>query len=359
MYRQDIANKGFVEDDAQLNAVKHLQQLYEELCQPIESASWLQKLFSKPALNQQPKGLYFWGGVGRGKTYLVDMFFESLPFDNKLRAHFHRFMQQIHDDLQRLKGQRDPLLIIADEIASKYKVICFDEFFVSDITDAMLLGTLFQALFNKGIVLVATSNIEPKHLYKNGLQRSRFLPAIAAIEENCLIVNVDSGVDYRLRTLTQAEIFHSPLDKQANVQLKQYFHQLADAKVEHNKSIEINHRQINTISVTEGVVLFDFKDLCDGPRSQSDYIELARIYHTVLCANIPLMGKEHGGDDVARRFLAMIDEFYDRNVKFIASGAAPVSNIYQGGALDFEYQRCISRLTEMQSHEYLAKPHLP
>ncbi|MDF2178460.1 cell division protein ZapE [Aliiglaciecola sp. CAU 1673] len=358
-YQQDLLRDDFVHDKAQENAVKHLQRLYEDLLVVTEVKGVkgrLKKLFgaSKP---DPVKGLYFWGGVGRGKTYLVDTFFDCLPFEHKMRIHFHRFMHRVHEELKTLAGQSDPLKIVAKRFSKEAKVICFDEFFVSDITDAMILGTLMQELFGLGIVLVATSNIIPDELYRNGLQRARFLPAIDLIKRNTEIVNVDSGVDYRLRTLEQAEIYHYPLDEQALTNLHTYFSQLAPEEGTCNQAIEVEGRMIKTLRDADGVVMFDFKALCDGPRSQTDYMEISRCYHSVLLANVQQMGQQT--DDIARRFIAMVDEFYERNVKLIIAAEVPLEALYTEGRLSFEFKRCLSRLKEMQSHDYLATEHLP
>jgi cell division protein ZapE len=308
---------------------------------------------TKPAI----QGIYFWGGVGRGKTYLVDTFYECLPFERKMRIHFHRFMHRVHSELKTLDGQSDPLKIVAARLAKEAKVICFDEFFVSDITDAMILGTLMEALFAQGIVLVATSNIIPDSLYYNGLQRARFLPAIELINQNTRIVNVDSGVDYRLRTLEQAEIFHYPLDEKAQQNLDEYFVKLAPDEGTLGKPIEIEGRMIPAMRDADGVLMVTFRALCDGPRSQTDYMELSRIYHTILLADVEQMGL--AVDDIARRFIAMVDEFYERNVKLIISAQVPLEELYTEGRLNFEFRRCLSRLQEMQSHDYLASQHIP
>ncbi|QIR13524.1 cell division protein ZapE [Shewanella aestuarii] len=360
-YQQDLKRDDFSHDLAQEQAVKALQRVYDELLEVNKPTSGLAKMMSllgkKPARSVQ--GLYLWGGVGRGKTYLMDTFYDALPGDKKLRAHFHRFMHQLHHDLDEQKGIQDPLLVIAKKMAKQYQVICFDEFFVSDITDAMLLGTLFQALFKEGVALVATSNIIPDELYKNGLQRARFLPAIALINQHCQILNVDSGIDYRLRTLEQAEIYHYPLDQQAEQNLQTYFKQLAPESEVFTDSLEIDGRHIAIIKQSQGVLLANFRDLCDGPRSQRDYMEIARLYHTVLLSNLEQMGDQLTGDDIARRFLAMVDEFYERNVKLIISAQVPLEEIYTQGLLSFEFRRCRSRLIEMQSHDYLKLEHLP
>ncbi|MAI63536.1 MAG: cell division protein ZapE [Alteromonas sp.] len=359
-YQQDLQLADFHYDAAQETAVKELQRLYDELTQPERKMTWRVKLkaaFGKGHLTPGIQGIYFYGGVGRGKTYLVDTFFECLPFDKKMRVHFHRFMHRIHDELKQLKNEQDPLKIIALKIAKEARVICFDEFFVSDITDAMILGTLMEELFSHGIVLVATSNIIPDDLYKNGLQRARFLPAIDLINQNTRVVNVDSGIDYRLRTLEQAEIYHYPLDKQATENLINYFTQLAPEPGSENEIIEVNNREIPTMRNADGVLMIEFESLCKGPRSQSDYIELSRCYHSVLLANVEQMGQ--GTDDVARRFIAMVDEFYERNVKLIISAQVALEELYTEGLLSFEFRRCLSRLKEMQSHDYLATEHLP
>ncbi|AWB68635.1 cell division protein ZapE [Saccharobesus litoralis] len=360
-YQADLQRADFHHDPAQENAINHLQRLYDDLVaqDQVSSSSFFSKLkakFVKPP-QQAVKGLYFWGGVGRGKTYLVDTFFECLPFNNKMRVHFHRFMHRVHDELKLLKNVADPLDIIAAKFAKEAKIICFDEFFVSDITDAMLLGGLFEKLFKLDVVLVATSNIVPDELYRNGLQRARFLPAIDLINQNCEVVNVDHGVDYRLRTLTQAEIYHSPLDEIADQNLLKYFTQLAVEPVERDTQVEIEHRMISCRAQCDGVALFDFSALCETARSQTDYMEISRIYHSVLLSNVKQMGQSN--DDAARRFLALVDEFYERNVKLIISSAVSIEDLYSSGTLEFEFRRCRSRLQEMQSHEYLARPHIP
>lgn len=359
-YQQDLLRENFHSDPAQANAVKQLQRLFDELVEPTREPSLWTKI--KFVIGQNPqksaiKGLYFWGGVGRGKTYLVDTFYDCLPFEKKVRVHFHRFMHRVHEELKTLGGKSDPLKIIAAKFASEAKVICFDEFFVSDITDAMILGTLMEEMFARGIVLVATSNIIPDELYRNGLQRSRFLPAIELINQNTQVVNVDSGIDYRLRTLKQAKIYHYPLDQSATENLSTYFSQLAPEECQHDTAITIKGRQIPTLHSAEGVAMFEFRALCDGPRSQTDYMELSRCYHSILLANVEQMGQVI--DDIARRFIAMVDEFYERNVKLIMSAEVPLEDLYTEGSLNFEFRRCLSRLKEMQSHDYLATEHLP
>jgi cell division protein ZapE len=364
-YQQDLTRDDFSYDAAQENAVQQLQRLYDELTtkhKQKHKPSLSQKLKNmiKPDRKSTPppiKGLYFWGGVGRGKTYLVDTFFEALPIKRKMRVHFHRFMHRVHHELSQLQGQSDPLLLVADKFAKEAEIICFDEFFVSDITDAMILGGLFEALFERGVILVATSNIIPDELYRNGLQRARFLPAIALINQHTIIVNVDSGVDYRLRALEKAEIYHYPLDQQADSNLMSYFEQLAPEPGHDVGTIEIEGRAIKVRLDADGVLLIDFKALCDGPRSQVDYMEIARCYHSILLSNVEQMGKE--SDDIARRFIAMVDEFYERRVKLIISAEVAMEQLYTQGQLNFEFRRCLSRLQEMQSHDYLSEAHKP
>ncbi|EGA69920.1 hypothetical protein VISI1226_07522 [Vibrio sinaloensis DSM 21326] len=360
-YKNDINQHGFQQDEAQLHAVTALDTLYHQFVQyintPVEKVSgWKSWFGKKPQPPVAPKGLYFWGGVGRGKTYLMDTFFEALPSEKKMRVHFHRFMYRVHDELNALGEVNDPLEIVADKFKAEAEIICFDEFFVSDITDAMILGTLFQALFQRGVVLVATSNIPPEDLYRNGLQRARFLPAIKLIQENCIVLNVDSGIDYRLRTLEQAEIYHYPLDEQADQNLHRYFEQLVGEQRRGEQVIDINHRHIDVVETSEGVLHASFAQLCQTARSQNDYIELSRLYHTVLLADVRQMDRTI--DDAARRFIALVDEFYERNVKLIISAEVALEELYTSGQLEFEFKRCQSRLIEMQSHDYLAKEHL-
>ncbi|MBZ0329080.1 AFG1 family ATPase [Halomonas sp. ANAO-440] len=373
-YRADIERKGFQYDPAQEQAVLHLQRLFDELVampraepRAVTTSRGLKSrvagLFGKRDKSAQGpslpsvQGLYLWGGVGRGKTYLVDTFHESLPFPDKMRTHFHRFMQRVHNELEHYKGEKNPLSLIAGKFAAEARVICFDEFFVKDITDAMILANLLESLFERGVVLVATSNIVPDELYKDGLQRTRFLPAIDLIKRHCQVVNVDSGIDYRLRALERAEIFHAPLDDAADAELARSFREIAGHDGETDVSIEVNHRVLHARRLHDDVVWFEFRELCDGPRSQNDYIELAREYHTVLVSNVTRMGA--ATDDQARRFINMVDEFYDRGVKLLLSAETSAEALYADGRLEFEFQRTLSRLQEMQSHEYLALPHKP
>ncbi|WP_425913451.1 cell division protein ZapE [Pseudomonas sp. GWSMS-1] len=358
-YQADLKRPDFFHDAAQETAVRHLQRLYDDL---VASESVSTGLFGKLFGKKPPvpvKGLYFWGGVGRGKTYLVDTFFDALPFERKVRTHFHRFMKRVHEEMRTLKGEKNPLTIIGKRFADEARVICFDEFFVSDITDAMILATLMEELFKNGVSLVATSNIVPDGLYRDGLQRARFLPAIALLKQHTDIVNVDSGIDYRLRALEQAELFHWPLGTAAEESLQKSFASLLPEHcvVQENEPLMIESRAIKARKVGDDVAWFEFRELCDGPRSQNDYIELGKIFHAVILANVEQMSVAK--EDMARRFINLVDEFYDRNVKLIISAEVELKDLYTGGRLTFEFQRTLSRLLEMQSHEFLARPHKP
>ncbi len=359
-YAQDLQREGFQEDQAQRRAVEKLDLLYQQLVAAetvLERRTALQRAWYRwRGERPEPiRGLYLWGGVGRGKTYLVDTFHDCLPFKRKLRIHFHRFMQRVHAELTELEGEPNPLETIADRLANEARVLCFDEFFVSDITDAMILGGLMQALLARGVTLVATSNIVPDELYKDGLQRQRFLPAIELVKRHTEVINVDAGVDYRLRALQKAELYHTPLDASANDSLLRSFESLAPEAGKQWERLKINGRFLSSRWVADDVVWFEFAELCDGPRSQNDYIEIARIYHAVLIGNVPKMGAAM--DDQARRFINLVDEFYDRGVKLILSAEVPIIELYSGGRLEFEFQRTQSRLQEMQSQEYLARSH--
>jgi cell division protein ZapE len=359
-YTSDLQQEEFTADPAQKLAVMHMQKLFEELvAQPEKDIALLSCLKSilKIQNKQEIKGLYFWGGVGRGKTYLVDCFYECLPFENKLRIHFHRFMQNIHKELKSLGNVENPLKIIARRLSEKTRILCFDEFHVSDITDAMLLGGLFEALFARGVVLVTTSNQHPDQLYQGGLQRERFLPAIELLKKYTEVVNVDSGVDYRLQFLDHAEIYHSPLDERADAMLEDDFIHVCPDIGGEEEVLEIEGRSIQTVRCGDGVVWFDFKALCDGPRGAADYIEIARQYQTVLLANIPVM--DDHANDMVKRFITLVDEFYDRNVKLIITAEAEPDGLYTGNRLAEAFKRTISRLEEMRAHDYLAKEHLP
>lgn len=313
------------------------------------------KLMGRPEAPEL--GLYLWGGVGRGKTHLVDTFYDSLALERKLRVHFHRFMQRVHSALTLHSGAKNPLEVVAGEIADEALVLCFDEFFVSDIGDAMILGGLIEALFRRGVTLVATSNIPPHELYRDGLQRSRFLPAIALLEQHVTVTHLEAATDYLFRTLQRADLWHVPHDGAAREALSEYFSSLTGREVGDAKWVEINQRRVNLVADAPGVAWATFSTLCEEPRSAADYVEIAREYHTVLVEQIPLLNRDK--EDAARRFINLVDEFYDRNVKLIATAAQPPATLYEGSRLRFEFDRTVSRLQEMRTQEYLKAEHRP
>jgi cell division protein ZapE len=361
LYQQRIAECGFTPDRAQLAAVAKLDDLRQRLiASRSTNSSPLRRLFGGIVGNSTKKperGLYMWGGVGRGKTWLMDLFFQSLPFPEARRRHFHRFMYDIHAELKDLHNKESPLDSVAAQIARDTQVLCFDELFVTDIADAMILGGLFEGLFKRGVTLVATSNIPPRGLYKDGLQRQRFLPAIDLIEQNVDVLNVDGATDYRLRQLTQAGTYLLSSAPDTPKRLEALFAELSQHHAASDGSIEIAGRQIPVVRQSSSAVWFDFFAICGGPRSQDDYIEIAREYQSVVVANVPELNART--DDEARRFIALVDELYDRNVNLIVSAAAPATELYKGERLAFPFQRTVSRLIEMQSADYLAREHRP
>ncbi len=350
---------GHVLDDAQRRVVGRLEDLRRRLLlRQSRRSSLLQVLRLAPAQQTPVRGLYLWGGVGRGKTLMVDQFFAELPLAEKRRDHFHRFMQEVHAGLARHRDLPSPLDRVAGDFAAGACVLCLDEFAVSDIADAMILGAWLDALFERNVTLVATSNQAPGNLYRDGLQRKRFLPAIAQIERQCRVLELDAGIDYRLRQLERALLFLGPEVPDAEARMAAEFESMADEPVVADANVGIDGRPLRTLRGAEGLVWFDFSELCGGPRSAADYIEIARCYHTVLLSRVPAM--DGAADDPARRFIALVDEFYDRGVKLILSAAAPTpAGLYRGERLALEFRRTASRLHEMQSHEYLARPHRP
>lgn len=351
-YAQALSSGQFIPDDAQAMAVHELNRTWLELIQRFKASK---KAFRRFRRQTSPKGVYMWGGVGRGKTWLMDQFYESIPFRRKTRMHFHHFMQHVHRELNKLSGQRNPLDLVADQIYKDAVVICFDEFFVSNVTDAMILSDLFQKLFERGITLVATSNIAPDGLYKNGIHRDRFLPTIEMVKKNCVILNVDAGVDYRLRVLKQAQLFKYPLTHDNKNWLAHRYTALTQTQTSSQESIIINNRIVETVAHTEDVLWCEFSELCLKPRSPADFIEIANIYNTVLVSNVP-----HLTDflnDATRRFIYLVDEFYDRGVKLLLTSEDNIVDLYKGERLAFEIERTRSRLLEMQSDEYLHSEH--
>ena len=359
-YERAIKRQQLRPDQDQRYVVQQLDALENRLKQrqPGHGLSLYTRLLSflKPA--QQPakiiRGLYIWGSVGRGKTHMMDLFFDCLPIKKKLRLHFHRFMQEVHHQLSQIDNQENPLDDVAQHFHRRADVLCLDELFVSDIGDAMILAGLLESLFKQGVTLVATSNCHPDELYKDGLQRQKFLPAIELIKMHCKIAELGGNQDHRLEFLEHADIYHTPLDASADQIMQNNFAHIATEPGVDHEILHIHGHEINTRRCSDGVVWFDFSALCDGPRSATDYIEIARCFNTVLISNIPILTEN---DDVTRRFITAIDEFYDRNVKVIITAAAPERELYQGKKLAFEMQRTESRLIEMRSHDYLAQAH--
>ncbi len=358
-YQQDLDEGVLQPDEAQAEAIAQVQALHDRVLdwrRRPRLLNWWQRLRGRrPA----PRGLYLYGGVGRGKTYIMDIFHECLPLERKLRTHFHRFMQQVHGELTAQRGRSNPLEMVARRFAERAQVICFDEFFVADIGDAMILGNLLDALFREGVVLVATSNVHPDELYANGLQRERFLPAIDLLHAHTRILELDNGVDYRLRSLRRTRMYHTPLGSEADAALRAGFDALvpAHARVEEDVGIEVLGRSLTARRMADDVVWFDFSELCEGPRSVHDYIELAREFHALVLSGVPRMGSER--DSAMRRFINLVDELYDRRVKLILSAEVPMGELYCGHDLAAVFERTLSRLLEMQSEAYLASGHRP
>ena len=358
-YERELAAGTLLEDPAQADVVRQLDGLHNRLCARVDRHRALSSRVARwmGRSSAPEKGLYLWGGVGRGKTHLMDIFFDALPFERKLRMHFHRFMQRVHGALTEHSGAKNPLEQVAEGIANDAIVLCFDEFFVSDIGDAMILAGLIDALFRRGVTLVATSNIPPVHLYRDGLQRSRFLPAITLIESHLQVAHLDSSTDYRFRTLSRADLWHVPHDETARASLEDYFTSLTGRRLGDPVVIEVNQRPLPLMAGATGVAWFGFGVLCEDARSAADYVEIAREYHTVLIENIPVF--EADKEDAARRFINLVDEFYDRNVKLIATAAELPESLYAGSRLTFEFERSLSRLQEMRTLEYLQAEHRP
>jgi len=359
-YARLLERRGYLADAAQLNAVEHLQRLYEDWSAYKERrSSYLRKLLVRPAL---PRGVYLWGSVGRGKSFLMDSFYLCLPLERKVRVHFHHFMRDVHREMQELKGTEDPLDALAERISRRHRLICFDEFHVNDIADAMILGRLLKRTLDRGVVYCMTSNYPPDKLYRDGLKRENFLPAIALINQHMDIVEVDAGVDYRLRAMEQVRVYHSPLGEAADREMREAFDRIADVE-EETGPFMLEGREVECLHRAGGVAWFDFRTLCGWGRSQHDYLELARCFHTIMVSGVPRMGLELA--DEARRFTLMVDVFYDNKVKLILSADAAPDNLLKREeaagdarirAMMFEFDRTASRLTEMQTKTYLELP---
>jgi cell division protein ZapE len=374
-YAAGVARGDWSDDPAQRAVLRELDRIHAAVLQGPARSGLLGKLFGR-AEPEPVRGLYLWGGVGRGKTFLIDLFFDGLPLEDikaeglaeprlprrgegarpgKRRTHFHRFMRSVHERLRAHAGERDPLAVIAREWRARLQVLVLDEFFVSDIGDAMLLGRLLERLFAEGVVLVTSSNTAPGNLYRDGLQRARFKPAIALLERHCHVMHMDSDTDYRLRELTRSPVYRAPLDGESEAWLESRWHALGGDDAHRDGSIELEGRKIATRARCKGMAWFEFAALCEGPRAAGDYIEIAREFHTLLLGNVPVMGAND--DDAARRFVTLVDEFYDRHVNLVCTADATPPLLYVGERLRSAFERTASRLIEMRSEEYLAREH--
>jgi cell division protein ZapE len=349
LFQATLAERGYTADPAQQRAIDALERCENEWADyKARRSNVIAKMLVRPPI---PRGVYMHGGVGRGKSFLMDCFFQSVPLKRKVRLHFHEFMREVHRELQELKGQQNPLDELGKRIARRFRLICFDEFHVADVTDAMILHRLLDSMFANRVSIVTTSNFHPDDLYPNGLHRDRILPAIALLKQKLEVINVDNGTDYRRRTLEHVKLYHSPLGEAAEAALKQAFDELAEARDE-SPLLHIEHRELRALRRAGGVVWFDFATLCGGPRSQNDYLELAQQFHTLILSKVPQMPPRLASE--ARRFTLLVDVLYDRRVKLIMSAAVPAEELYTEGPLAHEFPRTVSRLQEMQSAEYLA-----
>lgn len=351
LYQEHLQQRGYQSDAAQLRAIERLQRCQDEWdAYRQQRSSTLKRLVLRPEV---PRGVYLWGGVGRGKSFIMDCFFSAVTVRKKCRIHFHEFMRSVHRQLEELKGVADPLDEVALRLSRRYRLICFDEFHVSDIADAMILYRLLEGLFKHRVGFVMTSNYAPDALYPDGLHRDRVLPAITLIKNHLDVLNVDAGVDYRKRTLEQVQTYLTPLNEAAHAALKQAFERLAEVEDESPRLL-IEAREIHAQRRAGSVVWFTFKEICGGPRSQNDYLEIATQFHTVIVSNVPQMSA--GMASEARRFTWLVDIFYDHKIKLILSAEVPADQLYCAGALSNEFHRTVSRLVEMQSQEYLEAP---
>lgn len=347
-YAQALAERGYRPDTAQEAAIERLQVYYDDWINFKKArSSRLRKMFKRPPV---PRGVYLWGGVGRGKSFIMDAFYLTVPVKRKTRLHFHEFMRGVHAELKEVRGQQDPLDEVARRIAKRYRLICFDEFHVSDVADAMILYKLLLRLFEHGTSFVMTSNYEPETLYPDGLHRDRILPAIRLIKERMDILNVDTGTDYRRRSLEQVRMYLTPLSEETTAELKANFDRLADT-APMVPMLVVENRELSAIALAGSIVWFDFATLCGTARSQNDYLELAGRFHTVILSDVPKMSARQASE--ARRFTWLIDVFYDHKVKLIMSAECPPEDLYTQGPMANEFHRTVSRIVEMQSREYL------
>jgi cell division protein ZapE len=350
LYERTLKERGYRADDAQLRAIDALERCENDWLAYLQRRrGTLAKMIVRPPI---PRGVYMYGGVGRGKSFLMDCFYQSVPLKRKTRLHFHEFMREVHRQLHELRGTANPLDELGRRVARRFRLICFDEFHIADVTDAMILHRLLEALFANRVSIVTTSNFHPDTLYPNGLHRDRILPAIELLKQHLQVLGVDAGTDYRQRTLDQVKIYHTPLDARAGAQMKAAFEQLAEAADE-DPVLRIEQRELRARRRAGGVVWFDFAQLCGGPRSQNDYLELAARFHTVLLSDVPEMSPRLASE--ARRFTWLVDVLYDRHVRLILSAAVPPQALYTEGPLCHEFPRTVSRLQEMQTAQYLAQ----
>jgi cell division protein ZapE len=351
-YEAALKERGYSTDPAQQRAIDALERCAAEWAAYKQKRSnAVKKLFNRPDI---PRGVYMFGGVGRGKSFLMDCFYQAVPIKRKTRLHFHEFMREVHRELRDLQGTVNPLDELGARIAKRYKLICFDEFHVADVTDAMILHRLLDALFKAGVGFVTTSNFHPDVLYPDGLHRDRILPAIELLKDRLEVINVDNGTDYRRRTLNHIQLYHCPLGPEADAALEGTFNELAEV-ADQDPVMTIEARQIRAVRRAGGVIWFDFRTLCGGPRSQNDYLEIASEFHTVLLSNVPQMSVRQASE--ARRFTWLIDVLYDRRCKLVMSAAVPPEQLYLEGPMSHEFPRTVSRLNEMQSQEFLDLEH--
>ena len=351
--KPELDRRRIVLDHAQLGALDRLQRLHDELVEFRRARlSLLRRWFHPPV---PPRGVYLWGGVGRGKSFLMDAFYTAVPLRRKTRVHFHAFMKGVHDELRTLAREEDPLATVAARIARRHRLICFDEFHVSDVADAMILGRLLTALFRLGTVFVLTSNYRPDDLYPNGLQRQKLLPTIALLKQWLDVVEVDGGTDYRLRELEQAAAYYVTPPGAADARLAALFERMRPG-LDEDPRLVIDSRPLKAKKRAGGLVWFDFATLCEGPRSQIDYLELARRFAVVIVSDVPRLSPDMS--NAARRFTWLVDVLYDHRVKLLLSAAVAAADLYREGANSREFARAVSRLAEMRTREYMALPHL-
>ncbi|MCP5264524.1 MAG: cell division protein ZapE [Burkholderiaceae bacterium] len=350
-YEEVLAARGFSADSAQRAAVERLQRMHDEfLAFKARRSSRIRRLISRPPV---PRGVWLHGGVGRGKSFLMDCFYATIPVVRKTRVHFHEFMRGVHRELRELKGTQDPLDEVSRRVSRRYRLICFDEFHVSDIADAMILERLVRGLLEHGVTFVMTSNYAPESLYPDGLHRDRVLPAIAMLKSRLDVLSVDAGIDYRRRSMQQVKAYHHPIDEDSRAALQDAYAKLAET-ADDDPVMTIENRPVRALRRAGGVVWFDFATLCGGPRSQNDYLELARQFHTVILSDVPRMTPAMASE--ARRFVWLVDVFYDQRIKLLVSAQCEPESLYLEGAMSGEFHRTVSRLIEMQSREYLDAP---